>query len=432
MFLKRVLSVCLLACMALPAWAGVAPDYKESQLTVVSYAKQKIDRPLQQFIRDIWAQSPAIKQAQAQVDIARARAEGADMPLYNPDLALDFERTEIDTTSIGISQTLDWSDKRHSRSDIAGQKLKAAEAALQDARQRVAARALNALNHYVTASEMQQLSRQRSLLMKDFVATVKQRQAAGDMGALDGTLAQVAYSEALMQQAASESDLAEAEAELQAVSGLDADAWPGLPDELIAPPEQIDMDRLLQSLPELMVLRSRVEAAKAGIRLAERERKADPNIGVRAGVEDSEALFGITLEIPMFVRNSFKAEVQAASHEVVEKEQAYSDAMRQARARLDSSLQRFRNTVRAWSSWQSAGQQAHRKQMSLLKQMWQAGELTATDYLIQAKQNIDTQVAATTLKGEVWQAAIAWLDASARVERWLDIVPVAQTENIGE
>ncbi|HHJ80018.1 MAG TPA: TolC family protein, partial [Candidatus Tenderia electrophaga] len=380
--------------------------------------------------------SPVMQGAQAAVDAARARAVGADKPLYNPELALDAERTDINTTTIGFSQTLDWSDKREAQTRIADQEIQAAVAALREARQGVVVETLTALTQYFTAREMQALALRRSQLMKGFIDTVKQRQAAGDMNALDGTLAQVTYSEALMQQAASESKLAEAEAALQAVTGFvlgsELAHWPRLPSELMPPPAQVD-STLLQTLPALSVLRSRMEAAKARIRLVEREGRAAPTVGVRAGRDGSETLLGLSLEIPLFVRNNFKAEAQAASHDAIVEELLYRDAHRRAKARLDGSLGRFQSTARAWSAWLATGQQAHREQMRLLEQLWQAGELTATDYLIQAKQNIDTQAAATVLMGEVWQSAIDWLDASAQVDPWLGIAPIAaQTKNSGE
>jgi len=429
MFLNRVFCAGVCVCLALPAWAVVAPDYKETPLSISANAARKVDPSLQTFIQQVWTESPAVQGAQAAVEAARARAEGADRPLYNPDLELEAERTDINTTSIGFSQTLDWSDKREARTRIADQEIQAAVAELRETRQRIAVETLDALAQYFTAREMQALALRRSQLMKGFIDTVKQRQAAGDMGALDGTLAQVTYSEALMQQAASESDLAEAEAALQAATGIELESWPRLPSELAPPPERADA-ALLQSLPELAVLRSRMEAAKGRVRLAEREGRADPTIGLRAGREDSETLLGLSLEIPLFVRNNFKADVRAASHEAVAEELVYRDAHRRAKARLDGSLGRFQNTTRAWRAWVATGQQAHREQMKLLEQLWQAGELTATDFLIQAKQNIDTQVAATTLMGEVWQAAITWLDASAQVEEWLGIA--TQTKNSGE
>jgi len=437
MFLQKCLLTGVLACLVLPAWAVVAPEYKEVPLSISANAAQKSDASLKGFIQQVWMESPAMQGAQAAVQAARARAEGADRPLYNPNLELEAERTDINTASIGFSQTLDWSGKREALTRIADQEVQAATAELWETRQRIAVETLDALTRYFTASEMRSLALRRSQLMKGFIDTVKLRQAAGDMGALDGTLAQVTYSEALMQQATSESELAEAEAALQAVTGLtlglELARWPRLPSELAPPPERVD-PTLLQSLPALAVLRSRMETAKARIRLAERKGRANPTIGLRAGREDAETLLGLSIEIPLFVRNNFKAEVRATSHEAVEQELIYRDAHRHAKARLDGSLGRFQNTTGAWQAWIASGQQAQREQMNLLEQMWQAGELTATDFLIQAKQNIDTQVAATALMGEVWQAAMAWLDASGQVERWLGITPTspAQTKNFGE
>ncbi len=433
MLFKKYLSAGVFACLVLPAWAAPSPEYPQralSTLTISTDTAHLADPSLQAFIRQVWRDSPTLQGAQAAVEAARARVEGADRPLYNPNLELEAERTDVNTASIGFRQTLDWGDKRAAQTRIALSAVRSAEAELREYRQQVAVEALEALAQYFTAREMQMLAVRRSQLMKGFVDAVQQRQAVGDMGALEGTLAHVTYSEALMKQAARESELAEAEAALQAVSGFGRVDWPSLPAQLAAPPPQVD-PALLQSLPVLAVLRSRMETAKSRMGLAERQGQADPTIGVRAGREGSETLLGLSLEIPLFVRNNFKAAVRAASYDAVVEELAYRDAHRRAKARLAGALGRFHNTSGAWRAWVATGQQAHREQMSLLEQLWQAEELTATDYLIQAKQNIDTQAAATVLVGEVWRAAIGWLDASAQVEAWLGFTP-AQTENSGE
>jgi len=433
MFLKKCLLVSALASLVLPAWAVITPENKAPSLLISDNETQKINPSLTKFIQQVWAENPALQGAQATVDAAQARAAGADRPLYNPELALDAERTDVNTASIGLSQTLDWNDKQQAQIHIAKQKVQATIAERQQTRQDIAVETLEALSRYFTAQEMQVLALRRSQLMKNFVDTVKQRQAAGDMGALDGTLAHVTYSEALMQQATNESELVETEAALQAVTGFDLAIWPQLPSELAAPQQQSNKV-LLQSLPTLAALRNRMEAAKARIRLAEREGRADPTIGVRVGRDGSETMLGLSLQLPLFVRNNFKAEVRAASHEAVNEERVYRDALRRAKARLNGSLGRFQNTSRAWQTWVAAGQKAQREQVSLLEQLWQAGELTATEFLIQAKQNIDTQAAATALKGEVWQSAISWLNASGQVEDWLGIPPASaiQTNNFGE
>jgi len=230
-----------------------------------------------------------------------------------------------------------------------------------------------------------------------------------------------------------ESQLAEAEAALRAVTGLNVTVWPTLPESLSLPPEQMEMGGV-KNLPELQVIAYRIEALKAQVSAVERTTSAQPTIGLRAGREGSETLLAVSFEMPLFVRNDFSSSVRVASYEVAAQEQVYHEAYRRAKARLEGSLDRFQNTVKAWQFWVNSGEQAHQNQVSLLEQMWQAGELDATDYLIQAKQSIETQKAASELMGEVWQSAIVWLDASNKLGEWLKVALSApvETQNIGE
>ncbi len=420
MSLKPVLCAGICLCVALPLKAESPPVQTPPPLTIGTETQQKVAPSLQRFIRQVWLENPIIRGAQAALEAARARREAADRPLHNPTLELDAEQTDINTTSLGLSQTIDWSDKQGALKAIAAHELRLAKAQLRAKRQGLTAEILEALVRYTTAREMHALSLRRSQLMKTFVDTVEQRRAAGDIAAADVMLARVAYSEALITLASSESEVATTEAALQGITGLNAVQWPPLPDQPTKPPVQVDR-KLLETLPELAIFRARMETARARIKLAERQRKVDPTLGVRAGREDREQLVGLTLEVPLFVRNSFKAEVRAASREAMAEEQAYHDALRRAAARLDGALARFRNTSRAWQVWSSTGEQALHEQMRLLEQMWQAQELSATDFLIQARQNIDTQTTATGLKQELWLSAIAWLTASGQIETWLGL-----------
>ncbi len=429
-----LLPMTAMADVGISPGAGRATGSTTMSTPISTTEADKIDPALPAFIKQVWAESPAVQGAQAALEAAQARYDGADRPLHNPSLGLDAERTDINTNTIGLTQTLDWSDKRGALVNIAKQEEQAVQAAFREVRRSTALEALNALVDFSIAHEMQKLAKHRMQLMQVLVDTATQRQAAGDMQALDVILAQVAYSEALMTQAGAESALSEAEAALQAVSGLmqSPSQWPSLPSALALPSAQQTESTAFETLPRLAMLRSRMEAARARVSLAEKTGRIDPTVGIRAGREDSETLLGLSLEIPLFVRNSFKAEARAASHEAIAEEQAYRDAYRRARAYFAGALARYQNTSRAWRVWLAAGQQAQREQMSLLDQLWQVGELSVTDYLIQAKQNIDTQEAATRLLGEARQAHFAWLAASNQVERWLGLAQYAIETNSGE
>ncbi len=418
MFLKPVLSAGICLCAALPLCAETVPAQNTVPLIIGTESRQEIAPSLRDFILQVWAENPIIQGAQAALEAARARVDAAGKPLYNPTLELDAEQTDINTSTVGISQTIDWGNRKGALKAVAGQELRLAEEQLRAKRQNLTAEILEALIHYATTQEMYTLNLRRTQLMKSFVDAVEQRHAAGDVATTDVMLARVSYSEALIAQAASESELAGAEAALRSIAGLTPAQWPSLPGELAGPPARADK-KLLETLPELAIYRARMEAAKARIELAERQRKAAPTLGVRAGREDKDQVLGLTLEVPLFVRNSFKAQVRAAAREAVVEKQAYRNAYRRASAHLEGSLARFRNTSRAWQVWSGTGEQALHEQMRLLERMWQERELSATDFLIQAKQNIDTQATATELKREVWLSAVAWLSASGQIETWL-------------
>lgn len=432
--LKRVLWTFASVCLSMPVFAGTANEFRDFSLSISANVARRIDPSLQVFIQQIWSESPAVKSTRAALEASRARGVGAGRPLYNPSLTLDAQRADIGTTSIGLSQTIDWGDKRGALTNIASSESRAAEATLIGTRQSIAVEALYALARYQTAQTMRELAQRRSDLMKRFADTVRKRYSAGDMNALDASLARVAYSESLMQQAVTEGDLAESAAALQAVTGLDLTTWPMLPQELSSLPDEVDEMALIKSLPRLVVLQTQVDAARARVQLARRENRPDPTIGIRGGREGSTNLFGLTLEIPLFVRNDFTAEAQSAAHDADQKAQDYLDAERRSRAQLEGALHRFQNMIHAWQAWTTTGQQAHAEQADLLEQLWQAEELTASDYLVQAKQSVDTQAAATSLVGDVWQAAIAWLDASGQIENWLGVTPAlpVDTSNSGE
>ncbi len=53
--------------------------------------------------------------------------------------------------------------------------------------------------------------------------------------------------------------------------------------------------------------------------------------------------------------------------------------------------------------------------------LWQAGELNTTDYLVQLKQALDTEVSATEQRGRMWRAWADWLAASGQADQWLNL-----------
>jgi len=402
----------LMACLTLPV--GTA------------FSATDNDKPqrLSAFIQQIWQQHPEIAAAQARLEAARAQAEAAGQPLYNPELELDAEKTDINTFSIGVNQSLDWGDKRGAQRAIGTAEIQLAQAELARMRQRLGSEVLTALAQYQTRRNLLALSHHRVELTGQLVETTKQRFAAGDIGQLDVALARVAHSQARMQMARHEAEIATGRAALLAASGgsypeKSMEHWPDMPAQIPSPPENPARDESLAKLPALRIAQAQVQLAKSTTGLARTNRSTVPTLGVRGGRVDKQTLLGLSLSIPLMVRNSFTAEVNAASQQTVQHEQQMLADFRRSAARLDGSLIAYRTQFDAWQDWKKIDEANLNQQFQLLQTIWKSGEISTSEYLLQAGQNVDARETAVELKGDVWAAWLDWLDASGNLEAWI-------------
>lgn len=381
---------------------------------------------LRQLLGETLEQNPGVQAASAAVDAAEARARGADRPLYNPQLELDAEQAEKRAATLGLSQAIDWADKRGARTDVASAELDRAQAEYAAVRQQLAGELLGALGRFHMATGTQRLAQQRQVLMQRFLQLAEQRRRAGDINQVELDLARLAQTQATLQLSQAAADLIEAEQSLAAITGGPRRDWPMLPGDLPAL-QTVDADTLLMNLPALRAQQARVGAARSTVTLRSRERRPDPTIGVRAGQErgfrngndDAYDVTGLTLSIPLYVRNNFSAEVAAAGAEKTQAEQTLQDAYRRARAQLLSAAERYRLTRGAWTAWQDSGQASLGSQVELLERIWRAGEMSTADYLVQINQTLDTRINALEVQGRLWSAWADWLVASGQIDAWL-------------
>lgn len=379
---------------------------------------------LQQFIKQAFITHPRLVAAEAERDAAKAGYTAADMAIYNPELELDGEETDIKTSTLGISQTIDWGDQQGAKTVIARYKLNAALATLKQERQQLLSDLLITLTDFQNKSRLADLSQQRLALMKNFADVARQKHAAGDLNQVELDLAQLAYSESIFDNAKILAEQVEAEQAFYALYNVKASAKNSLPSmaidfEKVTLPHELD--QFVMSLPQMQIVRANVAASKNTIKLRQGEASADPTIAIRGGKEDKEKLVGITLTIPFNIRNSYRAEIEVAKNEYLQAEQLAQLAWRNIRKDIIAKTRHYQLTQNAWQQWQQGGQLSIHRQLKLLKQLWRAGDLRTTDYLIQIKQNLDTQSAGIELKTTLWSSWLAWLNSTAQIESWLQL-----------
>ncbi len=397
-----------------------ATQQSAHQFEITSPSSRTASPAMAEFVEEVVNKNPRVQAARSALDASLARERAAGRPLYNPALELDTENTVTEDTTLGLSQTIDWGDKRDARTQVASFELAGIRAELAGARLALGAELLSALGQYQAALELERLTGRRADLMQDFSALGEQRYRAGDLGQVDLELARLAAIEAKLRQAQTKATLSEAEQSLIAVVGESRSNWPALTTDLpVLNLAETDIDNYLMKLPAVQAQLARVAAAKAIIQLRARERKPDPTISLRGGREEDENLVGLSLSVPLFVRNSFRAEVDAASADLIATERNSQDAYRRARAQLVSASGRYRLTREAWVDWQQSGQTSLDQQTELLQRIWRAGELGTTDYLVQLNQALATQTSAIELLGSLWQAWSDWLAAAGQLDPWL-------------
>jgi len=374
-----------------------------------------------EFVRDTVSGHPAMQAAQAAVEAEKARARGMGRKLYNPNLEVDLETAEVETATIGLSQTIDRHGKRQVLQEAGRDNVFAAQAALELVEKTLQAELLQALAAYQVNHDMVTLAQRKTAFSRDFLRLAERRKAAGDLSASEVLTAQLSLAGSLADLARARSEQSRSVQALNTLSGASLTDWPLLSGTPSGSRALNGMPNP-QNLPEIRLASARSKAFRSRIAVAKKMRKTDPTVGGRLGLEGSNVLFGISLAIPLQINNKYMDSIDVAKAESLEAQAGLARIRRQTIARLRGSERRFAQAEQAWADWQGSGALQLDIQRSLLKRLWEAGELNAVNYLIQFDQTFDAETASAQLKAALWRSWFEHLDASNSIPKWLETV----------
>lgn len=378
--------------------------------------------PLRQFVENTLENNLRLKAARMALVSQTSIRDAESQPSYNPDFVLDAEDATSQTRAIGVSQTLDWSGKRKARAQVADLNLRYAETEFLSLRQSFTVELLSGLTTYQINRARYELVLERLQLMNDLVDLAQNRFDAGDISQVELDLVKLAATKVRNNSVTIQAESLEAQ---EAVRGLtpntDKAEWPSLPSSIPELPGNTDLDMLVHQLPEFRLAELYVQINESLTELRRTERKPDPTLSVTGGQEDDELAVGFNLTIPLFVRNSFKHEVSAAKAERDESQLMASDVLHRARVRLEISTERFSILRFAWVDWESTSEKNLSRPVDQLQRLWEKGELTTTDYVVQLTETLEVRESALELNESLWQAWFDWLKASGQIDAWLGV-----------
>jgi len=385
---------------------------------------------LQRWLKNNVDNHPSVLAAQSAVDSAGYQLIAADKALYNPELEFDAETAETNSASIGLSQTIDWGDTRGARTQMASSQRAAARFGYESIRRVIANEFISGLADYHRSTDIKALAQKGEMLMQQSAQLAKQRFDAGDLSKVEVDLANLTYAQARFKLADAISQQARATQNLIALSGSINNNWPSMLASFPDPEHSYlsqNIDQIVQQLPQMRAITARVKSAQANIKVQAGQGYINPTIAFRAGKEEQDTLLGLTLSIPLQVRNNFQAEVNAANAQMIQAEREAIDAYRKLKSRLEIATVSYTLSRDAWLAWQQSGADTLSEQIKLLERLWKAGELNTTDYLIQLKQTLETKASAIEQRGRMWTDWSEWLIASGKIAQWLNNAPVNNT-----
>ena len=389
-------------------------------------AAQSSDPSAPLAIRDAlqaaWARHPGSRATEAQLAAAQARLNAAGQPIYNPEIELSADDEGPDRTgTIGLNLTLDLSGKRGVRRDAASARLDLVSAQARLRRRDFAKQWFTSWAEVHTSRQRVSTGERRLGLMTRFGDLAEKQFLADDISGLERDLALLARDEAQAEQSQLIADQADAEARFRGVGGsLESLAALTLPTDTLPPPAAVVAS--VEQLPDWQAAQAALLATEREVAVARRNRIADPTVGLRGGRIDygnvRDRVIGVSISVPLFVRNGYRAEVVAAQADV---DVAAADADR-VRLELEADRRRAIDSYAAaqstWTRWKASRGTDIERRTTLLERLWREGELSTANYLQQLKQTLDTQLAGAELEARLWRSYTDYLAATGQLERW--------------
>ncbi|MEH6504257.1 MAG: TolC family protein [Cycloclasticus sp.] len=414
--IRRGLAISIFASSAWLAQTALAETIKTD---ASSYIQQ--NATLHNWLNKNVDNNPSVLAALSAIDSAGFQQVAASKALYNPELELDTESVDdVNTTTLGISQTIDWGDSRGAKSSYANSQRLLADMAFQSTQRRIALELLASLSELYTAEALKSLAEQSDSLMQRFATLAKQRFDTGDLGRVNVDLAMLSSAQARFKLADAMSQQVRARQNLMALTGVTNSELPKMPTHFPDPQSQsLDVDSTVQQLPQMLEATAAVQLAQDNIKVQLGQGVAKPTVALRAGREESAEVLGLTFSMPFQVRNTFRAEVDAANAQMIQAEREANGVYRALKNRFEIADASYDLSRGAWLFWETSVANTLNEQILLLERLWKAGELNTTDYLIQLSQALETKASAIQQRGHLWTDWSEWLIATGRIQHWL-------------
>lgn len=370
----------------------------------------------------------ALKAAEAGTEIAAAAPNPvltAQTYNINPNAGVgsgNFGHKTVDST-VHIDQLIERGGKREFRKEAATHLEDAAREDLQDARRQLRIAVSQSYYNLLAAQERLRLTLDTVDLYDNSVAAAKKRLQAGDIASVDVARLQVDALRANNDATQAESDCNTARLALALLLGRieyaaqirAVDDWPTTPTDSSFLSSDL-VDQWIERRPDVRAARARLDGAVAASKLAQASRTHDITVGFQyehypsslANPQGSGNSFGISLQIPLFLRNQFNGEVRAAGSAVDSTREMLEKTREQARQELLQSAAGVRSSYERIRRYDDSLLMVAKKSADAAEFAFKHGSLGVMDVLDARRTYRSIQLDALAARADYAKALAAW------------------------
>jgi cobalt-zinc-cadmium efflux system outer membrane protein len=342
--------------------------------------------------------APEVRIAATRIAEEEGKLTGAQVrALENPRLEAALgPRIGLNTTvdvDVGVEIPFERGGKRERRIAAARAGIQREKHAVEDARRQAIAIAVGAYYRVLQAEERLRLAEERKALAEELFRVARERHQGGDAPLFDVNLAQAEMSRAKSAIESEKGTIARARAALAARLGLpsggDLRVEGDLKDRSFF--DTIPSETSPEKRSDLLVALAEVDASRAGIALAEAQRR--PDIAFRAGYHREEGndivQGGVSIPLPFF--NSGKGPVQEAR---ARNDRARIDAEAR-KAAVSSEIEGARRSYTAAAEsvrlLEKDGLPRQQENEALARESYRAGKINLATLLLVRRDALDTR-----------------------------------------
>lgn len=367
-------------------------------------------------------QLPEIKAQLVRQQQAQLAIEAADRAVYNPELGINYQSADTDVYSLGLSQTIDWGDKRGATTQIAKLEAQILLTDINLERSQMLAERLLALAEQAQMNKALTFAEQQLSFTQAQLDIAEQRFAAGDLSDVELQLVKLELASNTADYALAEQSALVADGKVIELLGGNKLSFGEFIPEIrqfvsgISPKAE---------LPALTSAYQQVLLAKTNTIKVKADTATDPTINLGVEKEGDDNKVGLGIAIPLPVRNNYSELQVIADKGLVIAEQNYLARERVLTAKQAQFYNALPRLLARYQDWRERVEASGSKAAKSLSQQWQAGDISTSEYLQSRRQLAASYLVGLNLETAIYQSWLNWMGESGQLQPLIDTLVLA-------